>query len=102
MIPCKVKRVIDGDTVDVEIPLVVRVRLQDCWAPERQEPGGLESAQHLEEVLTRGETWLEVPINRGDVLQDLFSFGRVIGRLHCAGKDVSELQVQSGNATKKK
>ena len=32
----KVTRVIDGDTVDVEITRKVRLRLKDCWAPEKK------------------------------------------------------------------
>ena len=34
VVPCTITEWYDGDTPTVEITLRIRVRLEDCWAPE--------------------------------------------------------------------
>ena len=116
---CKVVRVIDGDTVDVEITRTVRVRLIDCWAPETrtldpvEKTKGYESKKHLHNLLKQvfyndlaarkqKKVTLFIPADEQGELKDNFTFSRVLGRLFVRGEDVSELMVKAGKATKNK
>lgn len=80
--PCKVMRIIDGDTVEVEVTLccksiVVKVRLADIDTPELRVPGEHEAAvrskNRLEE-LTLGKECMMV--GKGTC-----KYGRLLGRL---------------------
>ena len=63
-----VTRVVDGDTVEVELRRRIRVRLLDCWAPEtkghdpEKKAAGEAAREHLEKILPVGnDVILEVP-----------------------------------------
>jgi len=116
---CKVVRVIDGDTVDVEITRTIRVRLLDCWAPETRTKDpiekikGYESKKYLNNLLKQvfyndlaarkqKKITLFIPADEQGELKDNFTFSRVLGRLFVDGEDVSERMVESGKATKDK
>jgi len=101
-VPCRVTHVVDGDTVDVELALTLRVRLLDCWAPELSDLAGLTSKKALQKRVEGQEATLQVPIGDDGVLRDIFSFGRVLGRLWVTGQDVSQLQVKDGHAAAEK
>ena len=113
----KVSRVIDGDTVDVEITRTVRVRLLDCWAPETrtrdpvEKVKGYESRKHLNSLLRQvfyndlaarkqKQVTLFIPADEQGEIKDNFTFSRVLGRLFVNGEDVSERMVEAGKATK--
>lgn len=102
-----VDRVIDGDTVDVTITRHVRVRLLDCWAPESrttetaEKQRGLAAKKHLE-TLIGGEVILQVPTQCEGDLSELFTFGRVLGRIYNDSGDVSRQMVAAGHATASK
>lgn len=99
-------RIIDGDTVDIEIRLPARVRLLDCWAPEKSTPEGTLSSQALSVILEGGDEMVVfIPTDEACSLKDVMTFGRVLGQLWAnpeAVESVSELMVRSGNATKEK
>lgn len=95
-----VSRVIDGDTLRVEVTRTIDVRLEDCWAPELRSEGGALSKANLEELCGGSSVVLFVPASAGDELRDIFTFGRVVGRVYCNGVDVSEAQVSAGHATR--
>ena len=114
-----ISRVIDGDTVEVTIKRTLRVRLQDCWAPEKRlDPSlpeidreaaklrGIASAEHLRRIADGRECMLHIPTHLADgETQDIggsFSMGRAIGRVWINGTDLSELQVRSRFATRTK
>tara|TARA_B100000029_G_scaffold486438_1_gene540789 strand:- start:877 stop:1320 length:444 start_codon:yes stop_codon:yes gene_type:complete len=114
----KLVRVIDGDTVDVEITRKVRVRLLDCYAPEtrttdREEKiRGYESKKYLHDMLTevfyndlasrkKKKITLFIPADEEGEIKDNFTFNRVLGRLFINGEDVSERMVEAGKATAK-
>ena len=81
-VPAKVVRVIDGDTVEVEVSTKITVRLLDCWAPERFTEDGKQSKKAAEMLLPPdSECMLDVPLGGHDQLHDVFSFGRVLGNL---------------------
>lgn len=97
----QVVRVLDGDTLEVEITRRVRVRLLDCWAPETRDPGGPESTENLARLLSDSEVTLLVPTDSEEV-QDIWTFGRVLGYVWSkadADKSVNQLQVEQGHAT---
>lgn len=102
----KVVRVIDGDTVEVEIKRRMTVRLLDCWAPEsrtrdlEEKKRGLESKARMEELVGGKPVTLHVPTTEN--LAKLFTFGRVLGRIWVNDRDVSEALVEEGFATKEK
>lgn len=104
--PCKVVNVVDGDTVDVEVRRVIRIRLLDCWADETrtrnadQKQRGLAAKEHLRAVADGRDATLFVP--GGDVLKDRLTLDRVLGRVWVGGEDLSELQVKGGFASKGK
>ena len=98
---CVVTDVYDGDTVTVELRIPVRVRLLDCWAPELRDPGGAESKAALENIAKGKVGVLWVPLADVHRLDDAFTFGRLLAHLRIDGSDkpVSQLQVESGQAT---
>ena len=104
----KVTRVIDGDTVDVEITRKVRVRLKDCWAPEKrsrdivEKQKGMASLSHLATILDDKKIVLFIPADDKDEIKDIFTFGRVVGHIFLNGEDMSEHMIEAGYATKEK
>lgn len=110
----KVVKVVDGDTVDVEVKTIIRVRLIDCWAPEskidnrvakeKQKDAkdlGLKSKQNLTDISLNKDVLVSVPISEKNDLTKSLTLGRVLGRVWIDGdkKSLSEHQVESGNAT---
>ena len=104
----KVTRVIDGDTVDVEITRKVRVRLKDCWAPEKksrdivEKQKGMASLAHLAAVIDDKEIVLFIPADDKGEIKDVFTFGRVVGHIFYNEEDMSEHMIESGHATRYK
>jgi len=104
-LPCVITQIVDGDTVTVEITLQARVRLEDCWAPETTggtettKAAGLASKQHLSQIAEGKRGGLLVVLDGAKRLDDVFSFGRIVGRVWCedAG-DLARKQVLSGHA----
>lgn len=106
----KVVRVVDGDTIDVEVRKVVRVRLLDCWAPETRTTDAEEKALGLAAKATMVDlsdgkrVKVFVPTDPDAKLGDAFSFGRALGHVWVDGdnKSLSEQMVESGHATREK
>lgn len=113
--PAKVIRVIDGDTLEMELRHTIRVRLLDCWAPEsKSDPRlpesdrsaakarGLAARQHLRDLCEGREVILHVPTDGSGDLSRIWTLGRVLGRVWVDGVEVSERQVEGGFATREK
>lgn len=108
----QVVRVIDGDTVIVNMVIPVRVRMRDCWAPETRgesKAEGLKSKAELAKVLKRGKVVrVHVPTMGADEIADVLTFGRVLGTIWAMIKpgrrreNVSTWMVSRGLATKEK
>ena len=101
----KLVRVLDGDTIEVEVSRRFKVRLLECWAPERHHNDGPASTQNLE-MLLGGEApvIVHVPVESGDI-EDVWTFGRVLGtvwRADTRGESVNAAQVRQGFATREK
>lgn len=108
----RVIRVLDGDTVEVAVTRVFRVRLRDCWAPETHRDARVPEAERGD-ALTRGlaaRNYLQqlvdgVPVTvfvpAGEDFVDTTSLGRVIGSIwrKSDGLNIAEEMVRSGHAT---
>lgn len=108
-------RAIDGDTIEVEVRRVIRVRLLDCWAPESKiDPrvsrtdqetekfAGQASKEHLRKLVEGRDVVVQIPSDV-DVAKAI-TMGRWLGRvwLEGDGESLSEKQVRSGFAEKVK
>lgn len=110
--PVQVSRVIDGDTIEVVVQRKIHVRLLDCWAPETrtrdlaEKARGLDAKVALETIIEKhdgGSLTLFIPSGQGQDLSEVFTFGRVLGRLWLPnGREVSRLMVEAGHATSEK
>lgn len=108
-LPCRVRRVIDGDTVEVSLPGSDRIwpiRLLDCWAPERNTVEGQAAKAFAQRVVdeAEGELSLYVPAPEdGFRLLEILTMGRLLGHIYVGTEDtLSEIMVRSGHATKEK
>ena len=114
-----VVKVIDGDTLDVEITRRIRVRLKDCWCPEtrtrdlKEKERGLKAKRHLKDILSldtgffswrskNHEVVLFIPADKEGDIKDIFTFGRVVGNIFVDGEDVSDRMIKDGHATREK
>jgi len=110
----KVLRVIDGDTIEVQIDRTFRVRMLDCWAPEsRRDPRlgeseraaektkGQAAKENLTSLANGREVIVSVPLSaEGDVAQ-VWTMGRVLGHVWLVDdreESLSEKQVRAGFA----
>lgn len=116
--PARVIRVIDGDTVEVEIRKTLRVRMLDCWAPESHRDGrvdesereeqkalGIASKKSLEKYAQDRDVILRIPTASDGDISQVFTLGRVLGELWLvtdSKESLSERQVRLGHATKTK
>ena len=106
---CKLKRVVDGDTVDVDIDLGFgiwqmneRVRIMGIDTPESrtrdkiEKKFGLAAKAKLKSLLGK-TTVLKTSINKKGV--DMKGkFGRVLGDFLVDGKEVTEIMCKTGHA----
>ena len=103
-----VVRVIDGDTVDVIIERRMRIRLEDCWAPEtrtrdrEEKVRGLEAKRFAKDKLLGQDVVVHIPADPEGEMKDVFTFGRAIGRVFLDGEDFSAIMVREGLATQTK
>lgn len=103
-----VTRVLDGDTIEVEIRRTVRVRLLDCWAPEtrtrdkEEKRRGIAARRALRDMVEDEQVLVDVPIEAQGKFGDSMTFGRVLGHVWCHGMDVADEMVMQGHATRTK
>ncbi len=87
----KVTKIIDGDTVDVLLQSGrIRVRLHGIDAPERDQPGGTEAREWLQQHLQDRQVLLE------PVTQDRYD--RLVAIVHDGDVVVNDELVRSGHA----
>lgn len=81
----------DGDTLTfLHIHNPVRIRLAEIDAPEKAQPFGERSKQSLSDLCYGKEARVAISDHDG--------YGRSVGRVRCAGTDVSAEQVRRGMA----
>ena len=104
---CKILRVVDGDTVDVDIDLGFgvwlkneRVRMMGIDTPESrtrdkvEKKYGLLSKKFLQEQLKNAKK-VSIKTYKGD---ETGKFGRILGDVFIDGKSVNSLMCQKGHA----
>lgn len=107
-LPCRVVKVRDGDTVEIQLPgseHVWAIRLLDCWAPELHKQGGPEAkefAQNLVDDVDETHVWIPAPKQVINLLANL-TFDRIPGHIFISTREtLSEVMVRCGHATKEK
>ncbi len=93
-ITCKVTRIIDGDTFEVEWyarDFLFPVRMSNIAAPELGETGGRESASWLESRILGKEVALRI-----DRFNRVGKFGRLLARVELSGVDIGIESASSG------
>lgn len=88
----RVTRVIDGDTLAVATGQgqVKRVRLGELDAPERHQPYGKQATRALRRLVAKRQ--VRVAVTARD------RYGRLVGRVHVAGRDVNARMIRDGHA----
>jgi len=107
----KVIKVIDGDTVDVDIDLgfgIVltdeRVRIMGIDTPESRTSDkvekvfGLAAKARLKELLNEESILITYDNKKGEDMKG--KFGRVLGDFRVGGKTVTEIMIEEGHAVK--
>jgi micrococcal nuclease len=87
-----VTRVVDGDTIDVND---VRVRLALVNTPEKGEPGYSEAGEFTAGMCPVGSTAL---VDEDD-LQTGGSYGRMVAKVFCGGRNLNADLLEAGHAT---
>lgn len=107
----RVTRVIDGDTLELEVTRTLQVRLLDCWAPEsrtrnpQEKLRGQAAAAFVRELVRRlgPDVMLFIPAGEEDKLVEVLSLGRVLGRVWLAdGRELAGVVVAAGHARAEK
>ena len=78
----KVKKVIDGDTIEIKDG--ARIRITGFDAPELEAPGGKAAKQRLQKILPRG-TQIGISAEKAK------SYGRSVRQVTLKGKPISKL-----------
>jgi endonuclease YncB( thermonuclease family) len=115
-LPATVQRIIDGDTISVQLRLDLDIRLLDCWAEELRDKDAakrelaLAAKRRLYSLLfteidanqwpVGKEIIVEVPFSSN--LASMFTFGRVLGNIMLNGVNIGALLVEEGLAKTKK
>lgn len=93
--PATVSHVADGDTLEVlvygDADTPITLRLYGIDAPEKNQPGGAESATYLRELLPKGSA-IEVLERRAD------KYGRAIAIIYSQGRCVNTAMLRAGHA----
>lgn len=96
-----VSRVIDGDTVEVDVNRRLVIRLKDCWAPERSTVAGRKSMEHVNSLIMPGDDLIvQIDGSDRDMIGDLLTFSRFVGDIWIPGDKLSlaEQQIKAGHA----
>ena len=108
-----VVRIVDGDTIDVEVAFRFRVRLLDCWSPETrtldraEKIRGLAAKGYMLELADGARVRVHIP--GSDNLADMLTLDRALGRVWLIrddgnpdNTDLSQKMVEAGHAKPKR
>lgn len=95
---CLVVGISDGDTLTARCPTTdqahphqqIKVRLAEIDAPEKGQPFGQRSKEHLSDLCYRAEATIRPTTTD--------RYGRTVARVECRGQDASLAMVQAGMA----
>lgn len=89
-----VVKVIDGDTIEVEVKKTLRLRLLDLWCPETRTKDkvekrlGLLALETLRQLLEGEDVVFTIPIDQVGKFGDSMSFGRILAHVKTAESEV--------------
>lgn len=112
---CEIVNIVDGDTIDVRLSYVIRIRLLDCWAPETrtrdlaEKSRGIAAKKYMQDLAEK-ESRVRLHVPGGNSLADILTFGRILGRVwridpetgQPEDRDLSEHMVDADHATREK
>lgn len=93
-IRCTVRSVHDGDSMRVQCRgerRTTAIRMRQIDAPELDQAHGIQARDHLRKLCSRGSTATIRTQGRDQ-------YGRVLGDVYCANKNINEEMVSSGSA----
>lgn len=100
-----VRRVVDGDTVDIELRVPMRIRTRSHSSPELSTSEGVAAKEELKQILPRGcKVRVFVQTTDARSVSDVFTFGRVLGDIWKTvrgrgRRNVSDEMIERGHAT---
>ncbi len=101
----RIIKVIDADTVDVEIKRIVRVRLShpndkklDFNAAEKNTLAGMNAKTYLSLISMGRPITVFFPAKSPEILLDNTSFNRIIGEIWLGGKRLTQTLLEAGYA----
>ena len=103
--PVKVTRVIDADTIEVELTRRFNVRLvhenyegKYFNAPEKNTTEGIDAANFVDEVIEEHDdnAVLFIPTGEDQKLMDFNSFSRILGEIWVDGERLTDLLIEYG------
>lgn len=104
--PVTVTRIIDGDTIEVQICRRFHVRLCDISkqeenklifdCAEKNTKEGLDAKKFLEETILHTEVDLFVPSHGNSKLTDISTFQRILGEIFISGKKLTDILIEKG------
>lgn len=110
--PARLLRVIDADTLEVEVTRKLRIRVLDCWAAEIHETGrpgekelGLEAKAFVEALFEKlgPEIVVQIPTEGDESLAHVLTLGRFLGRVQLTdGRLLADVLRRKGFAAKTK
>lgn len=106
-LPATYLRCIDGDTIEVAFGQSTRpwrIRLKDCWAPEKNTAEGKAAKKFAEETLENIDhlhVFIPLPEESKNLLADLLTFDRIVGYVFLTSNStLNEVMILHKMATK--
>lgn len=97
MTKCEIVRIIDGDTMEIQVSRKIHVRLLDAWAAENNTEEGKKVTEAARQIIAAGKEYhLFIPSDDNGNLSHLFTFGRILGCLYIDGKLLSDMLYEIG------
>lgn len=93
----KIVRVLDGDTVEVEITRTLKIRIDDLRCAESDEYGGQEATEFTNALLHDKNVTIQIMTNNPLKLLDFNSFDRAVGRIWLDETLVRDIIIASGH-----
>lgn len=82
----KVVRVVDGDTIELEVTRKFKLRLRDIDVYEKKTEKGEEAKKFVEKKILNKPIKVFIPSNQPEDLMDINSFSRLVGDLYYFSK----------------
>lgn len=90
-------RAVDGDTVELKIERIFKVRIRDIDAIELKQQGGKEARAFVDNLLSQArQIKIFVPSNDPHKLMDIQSFERLVADVYVDGCNLADLLRTAG------